>query len=1372
MSDGRFFHSMVIATVVIAIVVFAVFNCARNNPLDENGINYVPGSAPQAQFLKDTVSAYINVEFDIPVFFSDTAAKGGRAPLVKVLLFNWEGDSARLNDTMTPPADSVIAKVFAQAGERTVFMKAKDNDGELSPLAHMRLTILEGRPRILAFTAAPLSVYTGDTVTATATATDDNEEEGDTLDFIWRVDNTRDTVTRSAVFKTAFTTAGIHKIVVQGRDRDNLLSHPDSVLIEVRSRPVLVDSTGPEITFISPSGAITVNVPFVAVVVNTKDQSGVSLVYINTSPAELAGGTSTSSMWKRDSVPLSEGVNVIPVLAIDNRLNPSDTTITVTYNRNADDRTPPDITLRSPGQGDTVYFPQITVLAEVRDASGKVDQVTCNGRPMLYTGGSLYQTDSVAVREGPDTIVIYARDDKGNDTSRNLHITYVRDPVIDTTPPSLLILSPRKGATVETRACTVSVAASDLMSDIDSVSVNGLRALHMGGQLFARAIQLDHGANTIVVRAVDKSGNHRADTARVTQNAAPLFSITHKDTSMTTGGEASFSLSATDPDGDSLTFSFLTFPSKASVRPVFTRAGTTVTISPYRPDQTGVDTFKILVTDPYAGFDTVTIRVFITSQQETKPFFTTKPGELPDSATVGMTYRAPLAAVDPNSKPLVFSFRKPPTPPGAQIDSAGTVTWIPAAADTGTDSLFALASNGTESDTLIWTVRVIMPNLPPRLAKPVDTAIDEGVRLRITLSATDPNGDPLSYSMSSFPSGAQLAGNVFTWTPSFSQAGVYTVRFRVTETNRSPPLSDSQTVSITVRNVNHAPVLAPIGAKTGFERVPLEFTVTAGDTNGDSIRFSMTSPPQGASLTALTMTTARFSWTPTGAQAGSYTVTFLATDNGNPVMRDSETVVITMRDTVPPVFVTHPDSMSDTVFVGNTYLDTLRATDAGGDAIIYQKLAGPAWLTLAQTSGIVIGAPEPSDVVARVDVMMTAEDPVGLKDTLSWSITVLPMWPRVWGGPATNDTGCSVIEADGGYALCGNISEPTLNARWPFLMRTDNLGNPVSYKMFSSTVSKQNAYSLVQASDGGYILCGTDSSATTEQLLLLKASIKGDSLEWTAKFSVGGGIDASNAITKGVSAFATKEGGYIACGASARRSGSVAVSTPFMVKTNSSGKEEWQKEYMNNALGSSAVYCVVQTADDGYIIAGEAGSRGGTVTDTDLLIVKTDAKGDTVWTRTYHRGARDIAMAVRQTTGGYIVGGYTISILSSTITGFVLKVSEQGDTLWTRPITSAGGNSTITSIRTTPDGGFIAAGSVINATGGGEDALLVKFSSDGGEEWRKMYGGALGDRANSVTALKEGGFVFAGFTTQTRSNQTSTDVYLVKTDASGTMVEK
>src|SRR4029077_18195739 len=120
----------------------------------------------------------------------------------------------------------------------------------------------------------------------------------------------------------------------------------------------------------------------------------------------------------------------------------------------------------------------------------------------------------------------------------------------------------------------------------------------------------------------------------------------------------------------------------------------------------------------------------------------------------------------------------------------------------------------------------------------------------------------------------------FSWTPTFAQAGPYSVTFTVTD--GTAPVSE--TITITIANTNRAPVLASIGSKSGSENSLLTFVVTATDADLDSLTFIASGLPTGASFNAGTQT---FSWTPTFDQAGPYSVTFTVTDGTAPV---SETI--------------------------------------------------------------------------------------------------------------------------------------------------------------------------------------------------------------------------------------------------------------------------------------------------------------------------------------------------------------------------------------------------------------------------------------------------------------------------------------------------
>jgi hypothetical protein len=123
-------------------------------------------------------------------------------------------------------------------------------------------------------------------------------------------------------------------------------------------------------------------------------------------------------------------------------------------------------------------------------------------------------------------------------------------------------------------------------------------------------------------------------------------------------------------------------------------------------------------------------------------------------------------------------------------------------------------------------------------------SVDEGNLLTFTVTASDPDGDGLTFSASNVPTGASFnpSTRVFSWTPAFGASGNYNVTFTVTD-DGSPAASDSETVTISVGGVNRPPVLNSIGSKSVDEGNLLTFTVTASDPDGDGLTFSASNVP-------------------------------------------------------------------------------------------------------------------------------------------------------------------------------------------------------------------------------------------------------------------------------------------------------------------------------------------------------------------------------------------------------------------------------------------------------------------------------------------------------------------------------------------------
>jgi hypothetical protein len=120
----------------------------------------------------------------------------------------------------------------------------------------------------------------------------------------------------------------------------------------------------------------------------------------------------------------------------------------------------------------------------------------------------------------------------------------------------------------------------------------------------------------------------------------------------------------------------------------------------------------------------------------------------------------------------------------------------------GDSELYSLADKEfDDNDFGSWSTdtKISVENLPPVLDPIGAKSVDEGEQLEFIITATDPDGDALTYSASNVPAGASFdpVTQTFTWTPAFGEAGNYAVTFTVTD-DGTPPLSDSEEVTITV----------------------------------------------------------------------------------------------------------------------------------------------------------------------------------------------------------------------------------------------------------------------------------------------------------------------------------------------------------------------------------------------------------------------------------------------------------------------------------------------------------------------------------------------------------------------------------------------
>lgn len=308
---------------------------------------------------------------------------------------------------------------------------------------------------------------------------------------------------------------------------------------------------------------------------------------------------------------------------------------------------------------------------------------------------------------------------------------------------------------------------------------------------------------------------------------------------------------------------------------------------------------------------------------------------------------------------------------------------------------------------------------------------------------------------------------------------------------------------------------------------------------------------------------------------------------------------------------------------------------------------------------------------------------------------------------------------------------------------------------------------------GGYILTGRTRSfgAGESDLWLLKTDPLGDTV-WTK-------IYGSKNREWGLRVRQTFDGAYIILGGTFPVDSEPPIT--WLLKTDSLGDTLWTQTYEGTGSWGEVANWIEQTTDGGYIITGR--KHG------DLWLVKLDSLGEILWERSYGGEWYDEGHCVQEASdGGYIVTGYTSSLEEYGHDLWLLKVDDQGDTLWTAAFDDVeGGASEGFVVREKEDGYYMISGvweimpmrfalglfladedgyiyptpqiwvdydgwynsmalasdgCVILASNPEDKAVLIKT---GVPRWERIYEGEGHAYGNCVQATSDGGYIVTGY---------------------------
>jgi Putative Ig domain len=353
------------------------------------------------------------------------------------------------------------------------------------------------------------------------------------------------------------------------------------------------------------------------------------------------------------------------------------------------------------------------------------------------------------------------------------------------------------------------------------------------------------------------------------------------------------------------------------------------------------------------------------------------------------------AAADDPANTLHYSLVNPPA--GAAIDSQGTITWTPTEEQgPSTNAITTIVSdNGVPSlsATNSFSVIVTEVNSAPVLTVPANQTVIELTTLSVSVSATDSDipANTLSFSLLSPPTGMSLDATtgLITWTPSESQGpSVNTISVVVTD-NGSPPLSVTNSFTVTVNEANSPPTLTVPPDRTIDELTPLLVSASATDPDipANTLTFTLQSHPSGMTINP---NTGAISWTPSEAQGPSTNViTVVVSDDGAPSLSATNAFTVVVREVnSAPALPSQPDRTINelsTLVVTNTATDN----DIPRNALSYSLLNPPDGVQI-DTNGVVTWTPSESQGPGTntITVVVTDDGQPPLSATNSFVVVV------------------------------------------------------------------------------------------------------------------------------------------------------------------------------------------------------------------------------------------------------------------------------------------------------------------------------------------------------------------------------------------------
>jgi hypothetical protein len=348
------------------------------------------------------------------------------------------------------------------------------------------------------------------------------------------------------------------------------------------------------------------------------------------------------------------------------------------------------------------------------------------------------------------------------------------------------------------------------------------------------------------------------------------------------------------------------------------------------------------------------------------------------------------------------------------------------------------------------------------------------------------------------------------------------------------------------------------------------------------------------------------------------------------------------------------------------------------------------------------------------------------------------------------------------------VAGTTKNGDVMYSIKINNLGDTLWTKPYDLGLGAgaDIIYSTIESNDNCYIIGGItrDINQPSSDAFLIKLKPNGDTA-WVRK------IGLVNRSERCYSVKQTVDGGYIFCGLryNVNGSGSITDSDVYLVKTDSLGYPQWEKTYggTDYEFGNS----IELTNEGGYMICGAQYYNSSSSSNT--FLIKTDSLGNMIWQKTYGGSFENYGSSIAKTNdGNYALAGYTY-VSTDTIAAYVLKVDTAGTVVWEKKYKGNFKEAEFTAVKSLPTGAIMVSGDQqgdsLNYSYYG---ITKKLDTNGNLIWAKQYDYFNTDTTQhyfyAMDVCNDGGFVMAGMAIDLHYGVSPRNsMWLVKTDSNG-----